>query len=62
MSTFRRIAVNRLIVDKHELKQCIIEILDGKVVNYYPFTEELPNTEWLGGTIEIINGRISKEQ
>ena len=60
MSTIRRIAVNRLIADGREIRQCAIEIVDGKVVDYYPFTGELPATEWVGGTVKIINGRISK--
>lgn len=35
------------------LEQAVVEIADGRVVNYYEFREELPMTEWLGGTIEI---------
>ena len=27
--------------------------MDDRVVNYYTFTDELPLTEWLGGTIEL---------
>lgn len=29
-------------------------VLDGEVVAYYPLTEELAMTEWLGGTIKIV--------
>lgn len=51
---FRRIAANRVVVNGHELRQCIVEIKDGIVVNHYPFSDELPFTEWLGGVIEIM--------
>lgn len=34
------------------LQQAVVEIQDGRVVNYYEFTDELPMTEWLGGIIE----------
>ncbi len=35
------------------LYQYVIELMDGKVVDYYPFSEELPFTEWYGGCIEL---------
>lgn len=35
------------------LIQAVVEIEEGRVVNYYEFRDELPMTEWLGGTIEI---------
>ena len=31
----------------------ILEIPEGRVVNYYEFREELPMTEWLGGEIRV---------
>ena len=31
-----------------------MEIAEGRVVNYYTFDRELPMTEWLGGTIEVM--------
>lgn len=58
MSKQRRVAVNRLFVDGREIRPCAIEIVDGKVMGYYKLTEELPNTEWLGGTARIINGEL----
>lgn len=50
---FRRVASNCMRVDGRELKRCVIELDDSVVVNYYTFTDELPLTEWLGGTIEV---------
>lgn len=50
---FRRVAAHSVKVRGNELKQCVVEISDGTVVNYYTFTDELPLTEWLGGLIEI---------
>lgn len=35
------------------LHQAIVEIYESRVVNYYEFRDELPMTEWLGGTIEV---------
>lgn len=35
------------------LKQGVVEIEEGRVVNYYTFRDELPMTEWLGGMIEL---------
>ncbi len=35
------------------LHQAVVEIEEGRIVNYYEFTDELPMTEWLGGIIEV---------
>lgn len=51
---FRRVASNRVKVHGNELKRCVVEVLDGVVVNYYVFSDELPLTEWIGGLIEIV--------
>jgi uncharacterized protein YhfF len=48
---FRRVASNQVIIDEEELHQCVVELIEGRVVNYYCFEDELPVTEWLGGTI-----------
>ncbi len=48
---FRRIASNKVILDDKIIQQCVVELIDGRVVNYYGFKDELPITEWLGGTI-----------
>lgn len=40
----------------------VVEICEGRVVNYYTFSDELPMTEWLGGRIEIkknVDGSLS---
>lgn len=49
----RRVAANRVIVDGARLRQCVVELQDGVVTDYYTFTDEVPFTEWLGGIIEI---------
>lgn len=49
----RRIAANRIILDDKQLTQCVIEIEGDIVKSYYPLTDELPFTEWLGGTITL---------
>lgn len=51
---FRRVAAHKVVVGGKELKQCVVEIQDGIVVNYYVFSDELPLTEWLGGLIEVV--------
>lgn len=47
----RRIAANRIIASDKQFSQYVIEIKDGIVIDCYPLHEELPFTEWLGGTI-----------
>lgn len=49
----RRIGANTITTATATLTQAVVEIVDGRVVNYYEFTDELPMTEWLGGEIEI---------
>lgn len=51
----RRIAVHKVIADGGTVDMCVIEIADGRVVNYYRFASELPFTEWLGGTVVLSN-------
>ncbi len=51
---FRRVASNRVIVGGRELRQYVVELSDGKVIGYYPFSEELPFTEWFPGVIELV--------
>ncbi len=50
----RRIGVNTIIIGDRELSPGIVEIVEQRVVNFYELDDELPMTEWLGGTIEII--------
>lgn len=57
----RRIGFNDVILpDGTKLVQAIVEIEGNRVVNYYKFDGELPMTEWLGGTAEVIykNGEL----
>ena len=60
----RKVAAHEVRVDGSVLIQAVVELKEGRVVNYYTFTDELPLTEWLGGVIEIreskayLNGRI----
>lgn len=54
MEEVRRCGVHEVkLPDGRCLRQAVVEIEDGRVVNYYEFTDELPMTEWLGGIIEI---------
>lgn len=54
---YRRVASNEVIVDETVIRQCVVEIMNGRVVNYYHFQDELPLTEWLGGTIRLIKDK-----
>lgn len=49
----RRVAAHEVIVGKEVFSPAVVELIRGKVVGYYLLTEELPQTEWLGGTILI---------
>lgn len=50
---FRRIAAHRVRIHGKELRMHVVEITDGWVTSCYPLSEEMPFTEWLGGTIDI---------
>ncbi len=49
----RRIAVHKIHAGETIIHNCVVEICGKYVVRYYPFSRELPMTEWLGGTIEF---------
>lgn len=50
----RRCGANQVILpDGSILQQAVVEIQEGRVVNYFEFREELPMTEWLGGEIQV---------
>lgn len=50
----RRCGAHQVILpDGSILQQAVVEILEGRVVNYFEFREELPITEWLGGEIRV---------
>lgn len=50
----RRCGAHQVILpDGSILQQAVVEILEGRVVNYFEFREELPMTEWLGGEIRV---------
>ena len=50
----RRCGAHQVILpDGSILQQAVVEIQEGRVVNYSEFREELPMTEWLGGEIRV---------
>lgn len=50
----RRCGAHQVILpDGSILQQAVVEIQEGRVVNYFEFREELPMTEWLGGEILV---------
>lgn len=53
MASLRRVAAHEVRVGENALHQAVVEIYDDRVVNYYEFRDELPMTEWLGGTIVL---------
>jgi hypothetical protein len=54
MAEMRRCGAHQVILpDGSILQQAVVEILEGRVVNYFEFREELPMTEWLGGEIQV---------
>ncbi|MFA4047334.1 hypothetical protein [Xylanibacter caecicola] len=48
-----RFAANRLVIRGNIIVNGVVEIENGTVRSYYHFSEELPFTEWIGGTIEL---------
>ena len=54
MSEMRRCGGHTVVLpDGSELSQAVVEVEEGRVVNYYEFRDELPMTEWLGGEIRV---------
>lgn len=54
MAEMRRCGAHQVILpDGLILQQAVVEIQEGRVVNYFEFREELPMTEWLGGEIRV---------
>ena len=54
MEDIRRGGAHQVILpDGSILQQAVVEIQEGRVVNYFEFREELPMTEWLGGEIRV---------
>lgn len=49
-----RFAANRLVKNGDVIVNGVVEMDNGIVRAYYHFGEELPFTEWIGGTIELI--------
>lgn len=48
----KKYACNRLYVDDRYLSQAVVVINDnGEVESYSSFSEEMPETEWIGGVI-----------
>lgn len=60
MTRRRRVAVNRLIVDDETFVNCIVEICDGVIYDYFTFDEEQPFTEWIGGTWNVVKDAEGK--
>ncbi len=53
----RRVAASRVFINEKEFhNNYVVELFEHLVMNHYPLTNELPMTEWLGGTI-IIRGK-----
>ena len=56
-NSLRRIAASHITLpDGTQLHNHVVELWEGRVVNYYPLEGELPMTEWLGGSIIITEG------
>lgn len=54
MEDLRRCGAHEVrLEDGVTLTQAVVEISEGRVVNYFEFRDELPMTEWLGGIIEV---------
>ena len=52
MEEYRRCGAHEVTLpDGTALHQAVVELQEGRVVNYYEFRSELPMTEWLGGSI-----------
>ena len=51
----RRCGAHQVILpDGSILQQAVVEIQEGRVVNYFELREELPMTDWLSGEIRVV--------
>ena len=50
----KRIAANKMIYDDIVINLCFVEISDGIVSSFQPLKGEIANTEWIGGTIQLV--------
>lgn len=57
----KRYAAHEVIVGDKSIPMCVVEMTDGFVTGYHTFSEELPFTEWLGGTINIVEDKEGRQ-
>jgi len=50
----RHIAANRIMKNGYDLGRCVVSLKGDVVLDCQPLLEELPMTEWFGGTIHIV--------
>lgn len=50
----RRVASYRVVGEEGVFSPGVVEIVDGEAVRCYGLEEELPFTEWLDGTVEVV--------
>ncbi len=54
MEKERRCGAHEVVLENGTIfHQAVVEIMEGRVVNYYEFRDELPMCEWLGETIYV---------
>ena len=56
----RRVAAHHVACNGQVLSPGVVELENGQVTRYYLLEGELPYTEWMDGTIEVVdeaNGR-----
>lgn len=51
----RRVAAHHVVADGCVLSPGVVELENGQVIRCYVLESELPYTEWMDGTIEVVN-------
>ena len=51
----RRFAAHHVVADGCILSPGVVELVNGQVERYYKLECELPYTEWMDGTIEVVD-------
>jgi len=55
----RRMAAHHVVVDGQDMGRCVVVCRpDGTVLDFHPLTREEPFTEWLVGTITVVDGKV----
>lgn len=61
--TMRRYAAHFIFFPGHGyLKQCVVEVVEGRAVSVYPLLEEIESVEWFPGVIALLSEKMEADK